>query len=367
LRADAQRNQHGTLQYRTPEGRRVTEYATTGQADPNQDKEYQELLKDPYAEMQRAAGTGAVAGAGTGAIGGLGGVVSGAGLGAYSGLKTLGRNYDNVKFSPVSPAQLASQPSPSNPGASHTAASPQLSTPYETSPILTAPSQILDGLRDPSKSVAGAGGDVVGQKINNVVDSLSSKSAPATGAPTEPTFFGNLWNKLKSGNPALASISDAVGSGVDKLREVAPGVVDGITNVIPGVVGILGPLMLMRMLEGNKQQQPTTGPGGGVTVNVNNGGGGYRGGYTANSVGNLSDGLKFGSLKLADVVTDALANAVRNRVANKAIDGLIGGAKSPTARPQEEEGLQIISRDPAMAKLLADEKNKAYLNRLLAE
>jgi hypothetical protein len=66
--------------------------------------------------------------------------------------------------------------------------------------------------------------------------------------------------------------------------------------------------------------------------------------------------------KLADVISKALADAAKRRMANKVLDVVTPEDKAVEEKPEE---LEITTKYPEMAKLLEDEHNKAYLQRLL--
>jgi hypothetical protein len=77
------------------------------------------------------------------------------------------------------------------------------------------------------------------------------------------------------------------------------------------------------------------------------------------------DNMYSGTTKRAFVV-DSLARAVQGRLANSVIDELTGQPKAEEPKPSAKE-LEISSKYPEMAKLLEDEQNKAYLQRLLKD
>jgi hypothetical protein len=67
--------------------------------------------------------------------------------------------------------------------------------------------------------------------------------------------------------------------------------------------------------------------------------------------------------KQADAVIKILADAAKRRMANKVLDTVA------TSKPEEEKKsdkeLEVVTKYPEVAKLLEDEQNRAYLNRLL--
>lgn len=69
--------------------------------------------------------------------------------------------------------------------------------------------------------------------------------------------------------------------------------------------------------------------------------------------------------KIAGLV-DTVAGVVRNRAINDIIDKSVGAEEPSTAAPEAtEKEVEITSKYPEMTKLLEDEQNKAYLQKLL--
>jgi hypothetical protein len=79
---------------------------------------------------------------------------------------------------------------------------------------------------------------------------------------------------------------------------------------------------------------------------------------------------KFGMdmVKHAGLVSTALGNVVKNRMANQAVDSLLHTTpkEERLSQPPQEE-IEIAVKNPEVLKLLENEQNKAYLNRLLSE
>ena len=145
----------------------------------------------------------------------------------------------------------------------------------------------------------------------------------------------------------------------------APGVINNFLDKVPGWIdniGTVAPLAIgaLAMSGMNRGGQ---GGGAGQPVVVNN----YMGQKPnmlspQSGVHSLAD--KMGSLnpKLADVISKALADAAKRRMANKVLDVVTPEDKAVEEKPEE---LEITTKYPEMAKLLEDEHNKAYLQRLL--
>jgi hypothetical protein len=190
---------------------------------------------------------------------------------------------------------------------------------------------------------------------------LMSKIAPET----HRRWSQNPDNLLYSGGTAANTAAKAVGggfSGFNKLVDNIPKIVDNVGKVAPLAIGAM---MLPSLM--NKGQQGGGGGGTGQPVVVNN----YMGpkpnaltpraGVTSlndpfNKIGELAD-------KKADVITKALADAAKRRMANRVLDTV--AAPQENQHELKAEELEVVTKYPEMAKLLEDEQNRAYLNRLL--
>ena len=67
--------------------------------------------------------------------------------------------------------------------------------------------------------------------------------------------------------------------------------------------------------------------------------------------------------KRSDVITKALSDAAKRRMANKVLD--VVTPEEGTEEKRSPEELEVVTKYPELAKMLEDEQNKAYLNRLL--
>lgn len=75
----------------------------------------------------------------------------------------------------------------------------------------------------------------------------------------------------------------------------------------------------------------------------------------------------YGAPKVAEDITGLVAKSLQQRAVNTVIDRVLHKEESPAAKPTEEHELELVSKHPQMKKLLEDEKNKAYLEKLLHE
>jgi hypothetical protein len=137
------------------------------------------------------------------------------------------------------------------------------------------------------------------------------------------------------------------------------------------------------LLGGNKKRRYAGGHGQAPVVNVNIGGGGQNPGilnYSRSGVQSLSSPVNLSSsygmdnkygmdmVKHASGVTELLTKAVQQRAINKAIDKFQEASLFPQhENSPEEEEIEITSKYPEVAKLLKDEQNKAYLDRILKD
>jgi hypothetical protein len=247
---------------------------------------------------------------------------------------------------------------------------------------------VVDSARVGSKAMD-AGGEILGEVMN------------ATGAP-EAT---QAMDKATSSTPGLKQVSNSIDSfGREaknaggwlpwvrqKGQELYNAGVQGISNAVGGQAGRfimpalgVGALTLGAnyLLGGNKKRRYTGTHGQAPVVNVNIGGGGGQNpgmlNYSRSGVQSLSApanltssyGMdnKYGMdmVKHAFDVTELLTKAVQQRAINKAIDKFQEVPTQTESTPAEEE-IEITSKYPEVAKLLKDEQNKAYLDRLLKE
>jgi hypothetical protein len=152
--------------------------------------------------------------------------------------------------------------------------------------------------------------------------------------------------------------------------------------LLVGGGGLLLSGLALNSLFGKKKERQFSPQGGGQNININLGGGAAPGmfGYHRAGVSSLGapTGLtsnygmdnKFGMdmVKHAGFVSNALGNVVKNRMANQAVDSLLQ-SKPNEQKPEQptQEEIQIAVKNPEVLKLLENEQNKAYLNRLLSE
>lgn len=146
---------------------------------------------------------------------------------------------------------------------------------------------------------------------------------------------------------------------------------------------LLGGLALNSLFGKKKERQFGPPQGGGQNININLGGGAAPGMFGYHRAGVTSLGAptgltsnygmdnKFGMdmVKHAGLVSTALGNVVKNRMANQAVDSLLHTtSKEERSSPQpSQEEIEIAVKNPEVLKLLENEQNKAYLNRLLSE
>lgn len=156
---------------------------------------------------------------------------------------------------------------------------------------------------------------------------------------------------------AAGAVGD-VYSGTRTLVKALPSIVDNVGKFAPLAIGA----MMLPSLMGKGQQG-----GAGQPVVVNN----YMGQKPniltpRQGVHSLSAPMpKMSEFqeKKADIIIKALADAAKRRMANKVLDVVTPEEEAEEKRSPEE--LEVVTKYPEMAKLLEDEQNKAYLNRLL--
>ena len=213
--------------------------------------------------------------------------------------------------------------------------------------------------------------DVVGMATGDTGSNTPPESAPAKPAPPLQGV-ANTTRAMREMGP-LNWLADKTGlkgayNTTNDFFQSMLGPEVG-KNVLPFGLGALGAFGLGKLLFGGKRKRRFNGPGGNAPININIGGQGKLPSlldYSGN-VGSLSSPstLKYGSEKSAAIV-DVIANATKNRLANQIIDKAIAGKPQEAAASKEKE-LEIVSKYPEMAKLLEDQQNKAYLERLMKD
>lgn len=183
------------------------------------------------------------------------------------------------------------------------------------------------------------------------------------------------FNKIKNITPKLKPIvkpAIAVGAGTG-LVNAAGDAMSGIGNMVDSAKSLLpmGLMGLAAMSGGGKG----AGASGGGTHTY------YPSQHSPSyltpdpgTVSGFSNPRKYSSpFKQADVIFDSLGEAVKRRVANSILNEVtstnplgmdLPGAAANTDKVKPEE-LEITSRYPEMQAMLQDEKNKAYLQKLL--
>jgi hypothetical protein len=226
------------------------------------------------------------------------------------------------------------------------------------------PQRFLGGGKNALEAASNVGNAIFGNKP-------TTAAAPGTTDPPKPPlpFQGavDATNEMREkGIPTW--LGEA--TGYNKANNFFQGALGPEVGkyVLPAGLGALGAFGLGKLLFGGKKKRRFNG-GGNAPININIGGQGRLPGlldYSGN-VGSLSSPstLKYGSEKNAAII-DVLANATKNRVANQLIDKVIA-SKQPEVAEVKEKELEIVSKYPEMAKLLEDEQNKAYLQKLMKE
>ena len=232
----------------------------------------------------------------------------------------------------------------------------------------------------------GSGVRSAGQAVKNLFN-LGSQAVGETAAAIDPGIKSpNSTPKASDAMKGIADWTDRLKDNVSQAGGVFPALKQQLTQgwdkgneffknqlgeygqyAMPAL-GIGAAMFGANALFGRKKKRPfgQRGPG---NININIGGQSRLPGlldYSGN-VGSLSSPstLKYGSVKKAAVI-DAIGNATRNRLANKLIDKVMAG-KQQEATTSKEKELEIVSKYPEMAKLLEDQQNKAYLERLMKE
>lgn len=181
--------------------------------------------------------------------------------------------------------------------------------------------------------------------------------------PNNPYSVAEMMRKGLVGATAVGSEALKAPARINSLVDKLPGVIDNIGKFAPLAMGA----MILPSLMNRNQQQGAAGQ----PVVVNN----YLGGQKPSmispmqGVNSLTNPLpKMGEFlqKKADIISEALATAAKRRMANKVLDVVSPENIEPDEKESRNpEELEVITKYPQIAKMLQDEENKAYLNRLL--
>lgn len=216
-----------------------------------------------------------------------------------------------------------------------------------------------------------------------LVPVISGLAAAAFGPPAiaqvGKTFFPEKHKRWSQspGNPysiaeGMRKGLSAIGTGTaaafktpgyfNQFSDKLPGIIDNIGKFAPLAMGA----MMLPSLMGKGQGQQG---GAGQPIVVNNYMGQKPNALTPQQgVHSLSDPIpKMSEFqeKKAGVISEALATAAKRRMANRVLDVVAPEEENLKQQKQTPEELEVITKYPEMAKLLEDEQNKAYLNRLL--
>jgi hypothetical protein len=222
------------------------------------------------------------------------------------------------------------------------------------------------------KDTVGGATDVAGEvtrKLNPQTNDPKSQEAPLSSTLEQGAdFLKNIRSNAAAAGGYFPYIQNLVSQGWDKGNEFFKNQLGEYGQYAMPALGIGAALMGANALFGKRKKRPF-GQGGPGNININIGGQSRLPGlldYHGN-VGSLSSPstLKYGSVKKAAVI-DAIGNATKTRLANKLIDKVMVGKQQEAAQSKEKE-LEIVSKYPEMAKLLEDEQNKAYLQKLMKE
>ena len=182
--------------------------------------------------------------------------------------------------------------------------------------------------------------------------------ASASQNPYNPYSYAELARKGIVGTAAVGKEVVKAPGRINYMLDSIPGVIDSIGKFAPLAIG---GMMLPSLM--NKGQQSG---GGGQPVVVNNYMGQKPNMLTPRAgVNSLSDPLPKTAEnmnKKADVVLKALTDAAKRRMANRVIDSV---SHASVDKEEKQKELEIVTKYPEMAKLLEDQENREYLNRLL--
>jgi hypothetical protein len=210
------------------------------------------------------------------------------------------------------------------------------------------------------------------------IDTVSSAAKALTGgAPTTPTAPSKgIGQTMSEGLTKGKDFFDALGAAPDKaefLLKRFPGSLGKLKqtwdnmgaagHIATPLIGLGITAILAHYF--NKQNQTRYPMAGGQPININIGGKPVHPMFENSGVGTFNK-YSEDHTKEANLVVDSLTNAVKNRIANKVIDDVVT-PEEKYKQQQKEKELEITSRYPEMAKLLEDDKNRLYLERLLKE
>lgn len=189
-----------------------------------------------------------------------------------------------------------------------------------------------------------------------------TRSPAPVAQPTQTTPPPkNIFGKVLGGAGVLGA-----GTGVYKGYTGAKEVYDKAENALSDLGGLL-PLGLTALLGGGKGRAqgaasvaPNLAELFGQKKNILN--------YDTMDPRSLTaPAMGYGAPKVAEDITGLVAKSLQQRAVNSVIDRVLHKDESPASKPTQEHELELVSQHPQMKKLLEDEKNKAYLEKLLHE
>lgn len=182
-------------------------------------------------------------------------------------------------------------------------------------------------------------------------------------APAPPTPGKNTVRNIAGvglGGTALGAGATYLPGAYDTIT----GMYDNAEKAVSGLGGLL-PLGLQALMGGGKKR--SQGEGGlnlnladllGQKKNILN--------YDAMDPRSLtSPALGYGAPKVAEAITGIVAKSLQQRALNSVIDRVLKKEESPEAGQPKEHEIALESKHPQLQELLKDEKNKAYLEKLL--
>jgi hypothetical protein len=151
----------------------------------------------------------------------------------------------------------------------------------------------------------------------------------------------------------------------------ALGAGEGVQNLVGKyALPALSIAALTALASGKKKKTQPAASAGAPVINIHNNSGDRRSRLLSDNpdVGSLSS-YKYASFlsKKADMITDTLVNVAKNRVANKMLDKMVTKENKDDSEKSKNKEVELVSKNPKIKKLLDNEENKQYLEKLITE
>jgi hypothetical protein len=247
----------------------------------------------------------------------------------------------------------------------------------------SAPAPAAPAPAAPATAAPGIGTPTTAQAIPEIpkdtfMQWLAKKNIPIASTFAKPVAILQATDQaIGQVAPSAGSISDFIKSAPNKGAHLfsnlagSLGAGEGVQNLVGKyALPALSIAALTALASGKKKNaQPAAGAGAPV-INIHNNPGDRRQRLLSDNpdVGSLSS-YKYASFlsKKADMITDTLVNVAKNRVANNMLDKMVSKKPKDDSEKSKNKEVELVSKNPKIKKLLDNEENKQYLEKLITE